>query len=337
MDSVAGIGVIGAEVMIEGTTLRAVTDERGEFRIPGTTRIAGTLRVRRLGFQPKAIPLGMDDERLRVQLLATAPSLTRVVVRAEKGHFTGRLAGYYERLERRSIGQFISRADLERERPSQLTDMLQRTPGIHVSRGRPGAARLQMRGRECVPLVWLDGTAMSVGEVDLDAFAPTTLEGIELYLGAVSAPSRYQWVRGKSECGTILLWSRGPDTEPKRIGRAVTPRELEAMIASATIYTADEVDSVAVMDEGRPPVVAYPPSLKAAKVDGQVVAEFVVDTLGQVEPEHFGIVSSSNALFSDSVREAIRGALFKPAVRQGRLVRQLVRQPFAFVIPERER
>jgi protein TonB len=63
------------------------------------------------------------------------------------------------------------------------------------------------------------------------------------------------------------------------------------------------------------------------------VAEFVVDTLGRVEREHFGIVSSTNALFTEAVSQAVRAVVFRPAMRQGRKVRQLVRQPFDFVPP----
>ena len=45
-----------------------------------------------------------------------------------------------------------------------------------------------MRGRTCWPLVWIDGTPMPAGEVDLDAFSPSTIQGIELYLGSTTAP-----------------------------------------------------------------------------------------------------------------------------------------------------
>jgi TonB family protein len=333
-DSSAGVGLSAAEVRIEGTTQRVFTDERGGFHL-SIGELPGRLIVRRLGFRPDTIVVRSGSELLQISLRPAAQRLTRVVVNASRGRYTGRLAGYYQRLERGTQGQFITRADLDREKPPQLTDMLQRQPGVHLSRGRPGPARLQMRGRECVPLVWLDGVSMSGGDVDFDAFAPTTLEGIELYLGA-SVPSRYSGVRGQSECGVILLWSRGPDTEPKRVGRSITPEELEELIASATIYTAEQVDSVARLDQSHPPDIEYPPSLRAEKVEGTVLAEFVVDTLGRVEPDRFGIVGSTDPLFSDAVRSAIRGASYTPAIRGGRRVRQLVRQSFVFRLPAGE-
>jgi protein TonB len=76
--------------------------------------------------------------------------------------------------------------------------------------------------------------------------------------------------------------------------------------------------------------VAYPASLFAARVNGTVIAEFVVDTAGHVEDGSFCIVSSTDPLFSEAVREAVRGATYTPAIRRGTPVRQVVQQPFDF-------
>jgi protein TonB len=63
---------------------------------------------------------------------------------------------------------------------------------------------------------------------------------------------------------------------------------------------------------------------------GQVLAEFIVDSEGRVEQDSFGIVSSTHPLFSAAVRSVITSLVFRPAVRGGKLVRQLVHQPFDF-------
>ena len=337
-DSVRGIGISGAEVQIAGTAFRAITDERGVFRFPSGTATGSTLRVRRLGFTPRALTVGgsVSADPVDVLLSPSVPSLAAVVVRAERTRYSGRLAGYYERLERRSVGQFITRADLERERPSQITDMIQRAPGLNLLRGRPGMLRVRMRGRDCSPLIWVDGAAMTLGDVDLDAFSPTSLEGIEMYLGAASAPQRYQGAQGRNECGTILLWSRGPDTEARSIGRSVDLAELESLIGSSSVFMSDQVDVTALLDSTSLPSVAYPPSMRALAKSGVVVAEFVVDTMGRVEVENFGVVSATDPLFVDAVRVAVRQASFRPATRGGRPVRQLVRLPFEFTLPEGE-
>jgi TonB family protein len=331
-DSSSGVGVVGVEVSIDDTSLRTATDERGRFRFAEGSAGARTLRVRRLGFHPVVVVVsaGESARPITIRLAPSTRYLAPVQVRAERTRYTGRLAGYYERVERRTQGTFITRADLEREQPAQLTDMLQRSAGVRVTRGKPGAQSVRMRGRDCRPLVWIDGAPMGAGDVDLDSFSPASLEGIELYLGANNAPGRYQMARGQSECGTVLLWSRGPDTEPRMSEHGVTPGALEALIASLSVYASDDVDVTTSLEAAGAWVVPYPPSMRASGVSGTVVAEFVVDTLGKVESENFGIVSSTHPLFSEAVREAARAAEFRPALRQGRRVRQLVRQPFDF-------
>jgi len=78
------------------------------------------------------------------------------------------------------------------------------------------------------------------GQVDLDTFEPSTLEGIELYLGSTGAPPRYSWSRDLSNCGTILLWTRGSDMDvPHQTINSAT--EIEEMVASLSVFTADQV------------------------------------------------------------------------------------------------
>jgi hypothetical protein len=82
-----------------------------------------------------------------------------------------------------------------------------------MSGGRAGQQGIRMRGRRCWPLVWLDGTPMPSGDVDLDGIPPNTIHGIELYLGSTTAPARYNINRDNNSCGTILLW-RPPGSVP---------------------------------------------------------------------------------------------------------------------------
>jgi protein TonB len=76
----------------------------------------------------------------------------------------------------------------------------------------------------------------------------------------------------------------------------------------------------------------YPETLRGAGVEGEVVAEFVVDSTGRVEPATVAIVQRAHPLFEQAVRQALRGMRFRPAQAGGRTVRQLVRQPFTFTL-----
>lgn len=83
-------------------------------------------------------------------------------------------------------------------------------------------------------------------------------------------------------------------------------------------------------------VPRYPSLLASASIEGTVVAQFVVDTLGRVEPASLEILRADHALFEQSVREALARMRFAPAEAAGRKVRQLVEQPFTFALARRD-
>ncbi len=76
----------------------------------------------------------------------------------------------------------------------------------------------------------------------------------------------------------------------------------------------------------------YPSMLQSAGVEGDVRAQFVVDTLGRVERGSVRIIQSTHDLFSQAVRDALARARFVPAEAGGRKVRQLAEQVFMFNI-----
>lgn len=327
-----GLALSGANVEVQGTKLRATTDDQGHFRLNEVPAGQANIEVRRLGFHPdlarvQVPPSGTAEVSVALPILAE--NLVPVTVRARKLQYSGRLAGYYARLEHRNGGVFVTREEIDRERPRALSQLLQRVPGVTIVRLRAGSTGIRLRDRTCAPLIWLDGNALPAGEVDLDSFQPNSLQGIELYLGATTAPSRYVMSRDMSNCGTILLWSRGGDTDfPQEMPS--TAAQLEDLVASHAIFTSDQVDEPARPDSTLSLETVYPSALNAAHVPGLVIAEFVVGSSGRVEDETFGVVSSTHPLFTEAVRNAVRKATFRPALIKGTPVRQLVHQPFEF-------
>lgn len=327
-----GAPVYAAIVSIAGTSLVVRTDERGEFELAGVMPGIVELHVRRIGFEPVTERVDVTEQatrnRFHITLPILAAALEPVVVRSI-ATFRGRLAGYYERVRRRSGGHFILRDEIDRNEHRSLSELVASAPGVRGVQLRSGGGAVRMRGRNCRPLVWLDGVPMPAGEVDLDAFPVTSLHGIELYLGSSTAPIDYTGHQNRSGCGTILLWSRGRDTDP--VNRPPEQRlDLEELVASRSVYTVDQVDRRAELASAQRPEVTYPPELLAAGVSGSVVAEFVVNAEGKVEAGSFAIVSSTHPLFSAAVSRSLIRSTYVPALKNGRPVRQVVQQLFAF-------
>jgi periplasmic protein TonB len=76
----------------------------------------------------------------------------------------------------------------------------------------------------------------------------------------------------------------------------------------------------------------YPSMLQSAGVEGDVRAQFVVDTLGRVEPGSVRVLDTTHDLFASAVRDALNRARFTAAKAGGRKVRQLAEQVFTFRI-----
>lgn len=128
--------------------------------------------------------------------------------------------------------------------------------------------------------------------------------------------------------GNALPIVTGRDFED---GMRLGPRAVGNSDVPAGVLSSHQVDQVAEpLPRTRAP--DYPEALRANGVQGVVVAQFVVDSAGRVEPASLRIVSSGNALFSGAVERAVEQARFRPARLGGLPVRQLVQQSFSFVL-----
>jgi hypothetical protein len=98
-----------------------------------------------------------------------------------------------------------------------------------------------------------------------------------------------------------------------------------------TAWSVLEVDKMVERYESSAAPV-YPRELAAIGVEGEVRAIYVVDTTGRVDTATFKVVLSNDPRFTASVRDALGQMLFRPAIRAGKTVRQLVEQKFRFRI-----
>lgn len=332
----SGARITGAEITIVGTGQRAHTNAQGEFRL--TNVPAGTLRVgvRRLGFIPTvgSVEIGPGEAATMSVIVAPlAQALDAVIVRGERRFEEhGRLAGFYQRRSRSSGGHYITREQIDRRNPAQVTDLFRSVPGARIYSSTFSNV-VRFRGMRCAPLVWLDGFPATAGEFDLDALDPYIIEAIEIYLGVATVPPEFRWVRGGGSCGAIVVWTGFEERRRKARRAASPPAELTRQVEERQLFTADQVDEVARTDSSAEVRPAYPDSLFRERVPGRVLVEFVVDTSGTVVVESISAVSTSHTLFTDAVRRALQNARFHPAVLAGHRVRQLVQLPVKFEMP----
>jgi protein TonB len=93
-------------------------------------------------------------------------------------------------------------------------------------------------------------------------------------------------------------------------------------------YMEFQVEKPVVKIGGEAP--EYPASLKDSGVEGQVLAQFVVNESGRYEGGSLKVLSSSNPAFTAAVKDALPRMRFSAAQIGGKKVQQLVQMPFQF-------
>jgi outer membrane biosynthesis protein TonB len=70
--------------------------------------------------------------------------------------------------------------------------------------------------------------------------------------------------------------------------------------------------------------------MESAGIPGRVEVQFVVDTLGHVEPNSFKVTRTTHQAFVEPARESILKMLYKPGKSRGKPVRVLVQTAVVF-------
>ena len=94
------------------------------------------------------------------------------------------------------------------------------------------------------------------------------------------------------------------------------------------VYDSREVERQVAAVAGIAP--EYPASLRAAGIEGEVRAQFVVAESGRADIGSLRILSSTNDLFAEAVKRALPKMKFIPARIGSHAVAQMVQQSFVF-------
>lgn len=194
----------GAQVIVEGTELGGLTDNRGRFLVLNVPSASVTVRVVMIGYQ-EATATATAGEAVTIELQETAISLDEIVVTGVVGEQAARAVGNV-------IGQ-VDAAQLEQLAPAMdVQRMLSATvPGVRVSMGGGeigaggttrirGIASLSLGAQ---PLVYVDGVRVNGQESNaalgwygfngnaqpsrIADFNPDEIENIEIIKGPAAA------------------------------------------------------------------------------------------------------------------------------------------------------
>jgi len=134
---------------------------------------------------------------------------------------------------------------------------------------------------------------------------------------------------GPSRSALQAKWDAMNSETVRGTAPVVRRRPVTLADSAATYFEFQVTRPARVIDHG---VMVYPADLKAARVSGRVLAQFVVLTNGKADMDTFKVMSSTNDRFTQVVAAAVPTMLFAPAEVNGTKVRQLVQLPFDFAL-----
>jgi hypothetical protein len=211
-----GTPIPGVEVVLLQMQGAVHSDSVGAFRFTNIPAGKRQLHFRRLGFAPKSLDAEISEGRtlaLNVVLEATATEIEGMTVE-EATRRRQILADFYDRSSR-GFGHFVTRDQIEKRNPMNLSDMMRMIPGARLVPLRGGSqATLRFSraqgARDCPPQYWVDG--VKAWNLNIDDIVPQDVEGIEIYSGASTVPPQFNTREGTTICGVVLIWTRIPGT-----------------------------------------------------------------------------------------------------------------------------
>jgi len=223
-----GHGLEGAQIEIVGLDRSVTTPGSGAYRFEEIKPGKYWVIARRIGYQPLKAALTLqrgDDREIDFQLNPLPYNLPEVKVRAENRKWERQYRDFVWRSRASLHGYFLTRDDIERSRPTLLSDVVRRylpfvsseaffTPSFPdpwaSGWGRDGIGWLTSRSsgsnRNCAPAVSVNGSP-NTGGWAVNDFRPDEVEAVEVYRSGAELPIEFA-NRGVGRCGLVVVWTQ---------------------------------------------------------------------------------------------------------------------------------
>ncbi|HLP14831.1 MAG TPA: TonB-dependent receptor [Bacteroidota bacterium] len=178
--------LIGANVLLVGTSVGAVSDIYGNYLLPAVAPGKYTVRCSYLGYVLKTAPVTITDgatSEVNFALTADVLEGQEVVISAQA---FGQAAAINQQLSSNTIVNVISEQKIKELPDANAAEAIGRLPGVSVVRSGGEASQIMLRGLgENMMTITVDGVKLSPTDansrgVDLSAIAQSSLSGIEV-------------------------------------------------------------------------------------------------------------------------------------------------------------
>jgi hypothetical protein len=199
--------VVGAEVRLGRVSDVRITGADGAFQFGRVPPGSYEVEIRHLAFTTVRDTLDVDVAAGVNATIRVAPGVIpidpiSVVIRS----LVLERAGFYQRRDRIN-GHFVTRQDVDDQRPLRPSEILRRVPGVRLLSGRNGL--IAVARANCPFRYVIDGTRTGP-DYSIDLIPSMDIEGLEIYLGPSQVPGEFSGFGSDigGTCGVIVVWTR---------------------------------------------------------------------------------------------------------------------------------
>ncbi len=199
-----------SRVEVEGTSIAAVTNAKGEFTLRNLPAGTRNIIARHLGYAVQSAPVDLnprEPQRVTIKLPKYVAMMDPVLVTARRNVALDRV-GFNTR-KKSAFGYFLDPDRIAQMHPFYVSDILRRVPGLRVltgPNGEPVISSTRDLGSSCVDY-WIDDVPfVELDPGDINSF----VNGGEIVAAEVyqSGTAPAQYTRNGGSCTTIVLWTR---------------------------------------------------------------------------------------------------------------------------------
>jgi len=185
-DSLTNEALVGAHLMITGTSLGAASDIQGNYAIRAIPAGRYTVKCSYIGYTTKSATVTITDDattELNFAIVVTTVQGQEIVV---TGQAVGQAAAINQQLTSNRIVNVISEQKIKELPDANAAEAIGRLPGVSVIRSGGEASQIVLRGLgENMTTITVDGVQLSATDadsrgVDLSTIAQGSLSGITL-------------------------------------------------------------------------------------------------------------------------------------------------------------
>jgi TonB-dependent receptor len=191
-DSLTSQSLIGANVIVVGTSFGAATDIEGNYRLNRIPEGPLKLRITYIGYKAKEINVSVVKDRTLDLDVTLAPDIVEgetVIVSAQAA---GQVAAINQQLSSNTIVNIVSEEKIQELPDANAAEAIGRLPGVSIIRSGGEANKIILRGlSDQYTSITIDGVQIPSTDatgrgIDLSTISQGSLAGIEMFKALTS-------------------------------------------------------------------------------------------------------------------------------------------------------